>query len=451
MLAFTLARSISFLSLCTAVGLAVACGSVADQSSGGTTNGSGASGQGEAATGGGGTGQGGSGGVTSAGGGGAEQGGAGDVTAAGGGGSGGGGAGGVLADAAPPPFPVGDVYVAGSRNAEVFEYDAALQLVSHWIDPHFGTLEAFPGQDLSIGPAGMVFDESGNLVVAAQEAFCVFSAPNQLIACHPKFAPEATENVIFDRNGNLYTTTATGGSNEIRVYGASYNYLGAHTMPTGNLTGVTCGPKGNLYFASQSGATSVIYKVDRTTFDVLDTIPIQGVVEALQFASDGNILVGLDDGLGVKRVQASSPSVVVSSISDAEVFERVSDHVHEREQVLEIPLEGLVVRAHGGDGVVHLVRDAGRHDAERGHLLALHERDPGLAQLGERARQLSALADVLAVRHGELVVQLQELRAKRLLLDSRRLANDHEPVAIARDDARQRHRLLRRPDPVEEQ
>lgn len=330
MLASTLARPASFLSLCTAVGLAVACGSVSDQSSSGTTSGSGVSGQGGAATGSGGTGQGGSGGVSSAGGGGTGQGGAGGVTATGGGGAGGvtagggggaggSGAGGVVADAAPPPFPVGHVYVAGSRNAEVFEYDASLQLVSHWTDPHFGTVEAFPGQDLSIGPAGMVFDENGNLVVAAQEAFCVFSAPNQLLACHPKFAPEATENVIFDRNGNLYTTTATGGSNAVRVYDAAYNYIGSHTMPTGNLTGVTCDPKGNLYFASQLGATSVIYKVDRTTFDVLDEIAIQGVVEGLQFASDGNILVGLDYGLGVQRVQASSPPVVVSSISDAEL------------------------------------------------------------------------------------------------------------------------------------
>lgn len=230
--------------------------------------------------------------------------------------TGGAGGGTIEIDAGPPPFPLGHVFIAGSRNAEVFEYDATLSPVSSWTHPSFGTVGPFPGQNLSVGPAGMAFDASGYLVVASYDAFCVFSAPSVLVACHPKFAPEPTENLIFDLDGNVYTTTATGGTNEVRKYDSAYNYVNAFAMPTGELTGVTCDPQGNLYVGSQLGATSVIYKVDHTTFAVLDTISIPGIVEGLQFASDGNILVARGGGLGVLRVAPSSPTVVVSTIND---------------------------------------------------------------------------------------------------------------------------------------
>ncbi len=321
-------RPATTLLLLSALALAAGCGSSVEEAGAGTTQattsglgGAGGTGGAGGATGGGGAsvggqGQGGAGGAGTGGGG---AGGA--ATSAGGsGGSGGsGGAGGAGGSPLPPPFAIGHVFLAGSRNAEVFEYDADLQLVTHWTDPHFGTVLPFPGQNLSIGPAGMVFDVNGHLVVASHDSFCVFSAPGQLLACHAKFAPEATENVIFDAKGRLYTTTATGGTNVIRVYDADYNYLDSHTLPTDNLTGVTCDPKGDLYIASQTGGTSLVYKVDRDTFTVLDTLPIQGVAEGLQFASDGNLLVALDGGLGVQRVHPSSPTVVVSTISDPEL------------------------------------------------------------------------------------------------------------------------------------
>ena len=88
-------------------------------------------------------------------------------------GTGGSGMGGsLLTDAGPSPFPQGNVYIAGSRNAEVFEYDSSLSLVSHWTDPHFGTVLQFPGQDFGLGPAGMAFDANGYLVVASNARRC---------------------------------------------------------------------------------------------------------------------------------------------------------------------------------------------------------------------------------------------------------------------------------------
>ena len=174
-----------------------------------------------------------------------------------------------------------------------------------------------PGQPYGDGPAGMVFDANGHLVVAAVDQFCVFSKPGVLLACHPKTKSQPTENIIFDLAGNLYTTTATGGTNEIHKYDASFKYLTTFSMPTGNLTGVTCDLDGNLYIASQlGGSQSSIYKVDKTNLSVLDTITINATAEGLQFAADGNILVATLAG-GILRVKASSPGTVLSTINHA--------------------------------------------------------------------------------------------------------------------------------------
>lgn len=86
-------------------------------------------------------------------------------------GSGGGGGGAIQVDAGPPPFPLGHVFIAGSRNAKVFEYDPKLGLVESFTDPAFGTVQPFPGQSYGLGPAGMAFDHSGYLVVGALDQF----------------------------------------------------------------------------------------------------------------------------------------------------------------------------------------------------------------------------------------------------------------------------------------
>ena len=61
-------------------------------------------------------------------------------------------------------------------------------------------------------------------------------------------------------------------------------------MPTGNLTGVTCDPKGNLFIGSQLGrGKSAIYHVDKTTLAPLATISVTGTVEGLQYV-DGDYI-----------------------------------------------------------------------------------------------------------------------------------------------------------------
>ncbi len=212
-------------------------------------------------------------------------------------------------------FTIGHVFLAGSRNAEVFEFDSALKLVTRWTDPHFGKVLPFPGQALDLGPAGMAFDASGNLVVAGVDHFCVFSAPNVLVGCHPKIKSQATENVIFDHLGNLYTTTATGGTNEIHKYDSSYKFVKTFAMPSGNMTGVTCDPSGNLFIGSQlGGGKSTVYKVDKNTLTPLATIALTGTVEGLQYTTGDSIWAAMQGS--VVRVAATPPYAISTTITE---------------------------------------------------------------------------------------------------------------------------------------
>lgn len=205
----------------------------------------------------------------------------------------------------PPPFDDGHVFVVGFNDRLVFEYDETLEPVMSWTHPSFDDAE---------GPAGMVFDYRGFLVVASYAEFCVFSEPGVVEACHPKTQAQRTENVIFDFFRNLYTTTSTGGTDEIHKYDEDYTYVTTFDLPTGQLTGITCEPNGDLFVASQTGVSSTIYRVANTDLSVLDTFTVAGNAEGLQFAPDGNLLVALAAGVGIARVTPNSPSMLVDTI-----------------------------------------------------------------------------------------------------------------------------------------
>lgn len=207
----------------------------------------------------------------------------------------------------PDPFTPGHIFVVGFNDRLVFEYDAALNPITSWSHPSFDSTE---------GPAGMVFDRDRYLVVAAYDQFCVFSAPNQIDVCHPKITPQRTENVIFDIASNLYTTTSTGGTDEIHKYDEDYVHLATFNLPTGNLTGITCDPAGDLFVASQAGATSIVYKVDRDDLQVLDSFDVPGNAEGLQYGLDDNLFVALAGGVGIASVAPSSPPMTLGITAD---------------------------------------------------------------------------------------------------------------------------------------
>ncbi len=219
------------------------------------------------------------------------------------------GTGGIMTDSGPAPFPEGNVYVVGYNDRKVFELDSSLQTISSWDDPSFMAME---------GPSGMVFDYRGYLVVATWDQFCVFSAPGVLETCHPKIKAQRTENVIFDIERNLYTTTSTGGTDEIHKYDGDYKHLSTFSLTTGQLTGITCDPTGTLYVASQvTPMLSKIYKVDKDSLTEISSFDVAGNAEGLQYAADGNILVALADGVGIARVDPNPPNSVLSTISNS--------------------------------------------------------------------------------------------------------------------------------------
>lgn len=207
----------------------------------------------------------------------------------------------------PPPFAPGHVFVVGFNDRLVFEYDATLEPVTSWTHPSFDGVE---------GPAGMVFDYRGYLVVASYDQFCLFKGPGEIETCHPKIAAQRTENVIFDISRNLFTTTSTGGTDEIHKYDENYNHLTTFNLPTGNLTGITCDPSGDLFVASQAGPSSIVYKVNRTDLSVLDSFEVPGNAEGLQYGSDGDLLVALSGGVGIASVVPKSPSMVLKITAD---------------------------------------------------------------------------------------------------------------------------------------
>src|SRR5262249_1707422 len=156
-------------------------------------------------------------------------------------------------------------FVVGWNDRKVFEYDADLQPVGSWTHPSF---------EGPYGPAGMAFDDRGFLVVAAYDQFCIFSAPDEAETCHPKVVAQSTENIIFAISRNLYTTTATGGPDEIHKYDEHYTPPAPFTLPTGNLPGITCAPNGALFVASQTSPASPVYKVNRLDLQVLDSFTV---------------------------------------------------------------------------------------------------------------------------------------------------------------------------------
>lgn len=202
----------------------------------------------------------------------------------------------------PDPFERGHVFVVGFNDRLVFEYDAALQPIGSWTHTSFDAAE---------GPAGMVFDSRGYLVVASYAEFCVFSGPGEIETCHPKIKAQRTENIIFDIFRNLYTTTSTGGTDEIHKYDQDYTHLTTFNLPTGNLTGITCDPSGDLFVASQAGPQSVVYKVSRDDLAVLDSFEVPGNAEGLQYGPEGELLVALAGGVGIASVVPKSPSMTL--------------------------------------------------------------------------------------------------------------------------------------------
>ncbi len=201
-------------------------------------------------------------------------------------------------------FEPGQLFVSSSRTDEVRVYDAeTLAFVQAFTHELFSEV-ADPSY--TYGPNGLAFNERGNLVVAAYSAFVEFDDYGVEYARYPKADPEATENVIFDRVGNLYTTTATGGTDRLNKYrAADYAFEATIAVPAGagQLTGITFDGYENdnrLYLASQTDNRIHIAETDAgfTTFTWttwLDGSGNPANLEGIQFNVTGELVAAAGD------------------------------------------------------------------------------------------------------------------------------------------------------------
>ena len=206
----------------------------------------------------------------------------------------------VISEAFASNFEPNQLFMASSGTDEIRVYDATtLAFLQAFTHPSFAVAGS---PAFRYGPNGVAFNERGNLVVAAYEVFVEFSDYGVEYATYAKQSPEATENLLFDRDGNLYTTTSTGGTDLLIQYRA-LDYAYEQQIPTpasaGQYTGITFDGRNRLYLASQSDATIHVAEANPafTAFTWVAAWPSgnPGGLEGLQFNRDGNLVAAGGD------------------------------------------------------------------------------------------------------------------------------------------------------------
>ncbi len=207
----------------------------------------------------------------------------------------------VLEEVYKSKFEPGQIFLASSRTDEIRVHDAqTLAFLQKWTHPAFSKVNS---PLFTYGPNGTAFNERGNLVVAAYAEFVEFSDYGVEYKVYPKMAAEATENIIFDALGNLYTTTATGGTDKLNQYSAKdyvFNQTIALPPGAGQLTGITFDGNGRLYVASQTGNAIHVSDVN-ADFEVfkwikkLSGVGNPGNFEGLQFNATGELVAAAGD------------------------------------------------------------------------------------------------------------------------------------------------------------
>jgi sugar lactone lactonase YvrE len=198
-------------------------------------------------------------------------------------------------------FQPGQIFISSSVTDEIRVYDKeSLNFLMAFTHPAFSEVNS---PSLVYGPNGAAFNVRGNLVVAGYAKFVEFSDYGVEFKTYPKQSEESNENLVFDSKGNMYTTTATGGSDKLNQYAAAdYAFVQTIEVPpgAGQLTGITFDGYGRLYVASQ--ADNLIhftdFNVNLETFTWFKTLPGQGNVkslEGLQFNSTGELVAAAGD------------------------------------------------------------------------------------------------------------------------------------------------------------
>ena len=202
----------------------------------------------------------------------------------------------LISSTAMAQFTDGDLFVSSSVTDEVRIYDSStLTFKSSFTHPEF---QKNGSPAYAYGPSGMAFNSRGHLVVSARESLVEFSAPGVEYAVHPKAVIEPNENIVFDKLGNLYTTTSTYGSDLLNQYLApSYVFAQTILLPpsAGELTGIAIDSQDRLFVASQSDDKVHVLQADSsfTVFTLIDFIDSSspGYLEGLRISRNGELLV----------------------------------------------------------------------------------------------------------------------------------------------------------------
>jgi sugar lactone lactonase YvrE len=207
----------------------------------------------------------------------------------------------VLTEIFKTNFAPGQIFISSSVTDEVRVYDKeSLKFQMAFTHPVFSEVNS---PSYAYGPNGAAFNSRGNLVVAGYTTFVEFSDYGVEYKTYPKQAAEQNENLVFDLKGNMYTTTATGGSDKLNQYAAAdYAFVQTIEVPpsAGQLTGITFDGYGRLYLASQADNTIHLtdFNVDLVDFIWAKTLPgagNPGALEGLQFNSNGELVAAAGD------------------------------------------------------------------------------------------------------------------------------------------------------------
>lgn len=211
-------------------------------------------------------------------------------------------------------FRPSELFIASSRTQEIRVYNSeTLEFIESFSHPLFS-------DDPPLGTRGVAFNDRGNLVASTHDYFVEFSDYGVEYARYKKEVAEFNENIIFDRFGNLYTTTFTGGTSKLNQYRASdYTFVQTINLPpgAGALTGITLDNQDRLYVASQKD--NIIYVLqankDYTDFDLVDSFDASVTreedfrlgPEGIQINQNGELLVAGGD---IYRLDSDTGEVI---------------------------------------------------------------------------------------------------------------------------------------------
>lgn len=220
-------------------------------------------------------------------------------------------------------FRAGELFVASSRTDEIRVYSAdTMKFVESFSHPLFSVPES---DSYAFGPNGLAFNERGNLLVAAYEQFVEFDDYGVEFARYPKHFAEPTENIAFDRLGNLYTSTSTRGANHVIQYAAGdYRFRQVISLPSGagEFTGIVFDQSDRLYVASQSNQRIYVLQGNNafSEFAHVSSFFATGStksLESIQIDHNGDLLVCAG---GILRFDRESQGLLKSFVAPGLIF-----------------------------------------------------------------------------------------------------------------------------------